>query len=217
MSKQGFKQERKAEATTVKDELACLLKTHYDVGDRHIVNLERADGGEYSGDFTVLTAMDYNGIDWLIEADGVLIPVGERVRTGDHDFSLRVKNGRTDYKSEKDKYPKAIRENGIFPRDYLIAEKENNTVKFAYLVDVPKTIAHLEDGFRTVRTATFDKDGTKSLFVDYSELCDKGCVIDVLYDESPTTDGGQNRWDRMSDEKQERIRDDDVLEPEDFK
>jgi len=217
MTRKGFKQERKETATTVKDELARLLKSHYNVGDRHIVNLERADSGEYSGEFDVFSALDYNGIDWLIESDGVLVPVGERVRTGDHDFSLRVENGRTDYKSERDKYPEAIKQNGVFPRDYLVAEKEDNAVKFAYLVDVAKTISCIEDGFRTARTATFDHDGTKSQFVDYSELEDKGCVIDVLYDESLTADGGTSEWEAMTDEERRQIHNDSVLEPEDFK
>jgi len=91
---QSFQQSRKEAAFGLKDHIADLLQEFYSVDARQVINVEQPDSGRYNTEkLATLTTLDFNGIDWLVDTAETCFGVGERIRTGDRDFSLRVHNG----------------------------------------------------------------------------------------------------------------------------
>jgi len=182
MSTEGFHQSRKEFANTKKNQIEGLLSDHYEAP---VANVEQPGGGEYSQPYSALQLLDFNGVDWVVNANHGLIPIAERVRSaGSRNpryFTLRVNNGRNDLDSERHTFPKAIEHNCLYPRKYLLCISRDDNVVFAYLVDVKTAMEKIEAGEITYNRREFD-DGTVSNFYNFSDLLINDCVDKVLKD-----------------------------------
>jgi len=140
----SFDQNRKGAASVCNPQIRSLLSEWYDVPGEHIINVESVKDGEYDpGVNDIVDRLDYRGVDWLVPKDGELIPVGERLRKGERgewrDMTLRTQNG-TGNPSEGEIIPDAIEGHGIYPRDYVLAVREQWDVHAAVLWDTAAVI-----------------------------------------------------------------------------
>jgi len=175
---ESFQQERKESTVGLKSRISGLLQEFYNVDERQVVNVEQPDSGRYDTDkLDTLTTLDFNGIDWLVDTPDACFGVGERLRTGDRDFSLRVHNGHRP--SEYERIPKARLVGGIHPRHYILAQHDNQRLESAYLVDMHALMDAIKDDTLTGRRWT-DNDGTVTEFFDFSALYLHDCILEVF-------------------------------------
>ena len=174
----SFQQHRKESTLGLKDRIRGLLQEFYSVDKRQVVNVEQPDSGRYdTAELDTLTTLDFNGIDWLVDTAETCFGVGERIRTGDRDFSLRVHNGHR--KSEHTRIPKARLLGGIYPRHYLVARRKGQELQSAYLVDMDELTDAIADGRLDGRRVSFD-DGTTTDFYDFRDLAFYDCIVEVF-------------------------------------
>jgi len=140
-----FDQNRKDAASVCNPQIRSLLSDWYGVPEERLIHVEGAKDGEYApGVNDLVDWFDYRGVDWIVPQDGHLIPVGERLRTGATGeewpwMTLRAHNGTT-RPSEAQTIPDAINGHGIYPRDYLLAVREQEDVHSAVLWDTAAVI-----------------------------------------------------------------------------
>jgi|APHM01.1.fsa_nt_gi hypothetical protein len=77
-----FDQDRKDAAASVEGQVAACLRDYYNVPPKRCVSTEHGREGEYDtgGDYRPTDLLDYAGVDWLVDAQPAIVPVGERVR-----------------------------------------------------------------------------------------------------------------------------------------
>jgi hypothetical protein len=80
-----FDQHRKDAAASVEGQVAACLRDYYDVPPKRCVSTEHAREGEYEtgGDYRPTDLLDYAGVDWLVDDQPAIVPVGERLRPND--------------------------------------------------------------------------------------------------------------------------------------
>jgi hypothetical protein len=181
-SNRSFDQSRKGATTVCNPQIRSLLSDWYGVPEDDLVHVEGAKDGEYApGVNDVVDRLDYCGVDWLVPKDGKLIPVGERLRTGERgewrDMTLRTRNG-TDNPSEGQTIPEAIEGSGVYPRDYVLAVREQWDVHRAVLLDTAAVIERAESP--TVKTGhASNDDGSAYRWFRLPDLLMQGCHREV--------------------------------------
>jgi len=172
----SFSQSRKGEAQTVTPQARSILTGWYDTTERKVVSVETTKEGTYdTKEMGPVDILDFNGIDWLIESDQGTVPVGQRVlKENKGNFTLRVNNG-SQTPSERETIPKGIKNNGLFPRDYLLAFRDGFRISEAYLIDMPKLLGLVDIG--AIPERFYDNDDGSSLNIyplDKMKNC--GCI-----------------------------------------
>ena len=178
----SFDQNRKGATTPCNDQIRSLLSDWYGVPEKHIINVEAQKEGAYEpGLNDLIDALDYRAVDWLVPRDGQLIMVGERLRKGARgewrDMTLRTDNG-TSNPSEGQTIPKAIEGHGIYPRDYVLAVREQWSVHRAILWDTEAVLSAAELYYVDTGHGTND-DGSAYQWMRTSDLLYAGCQKEV--------------------------------------
>jgi len=181
----SFDQNRKEATAVCNPQIRSLLGEWYGVPEDCILHVEAAKDGEYdSGMNDLVDRLDYRGVDWIVPKDGKLIPVGERLRTGERGewawMTLRTDNGTTK-PSEGQTIPAAIDGYGIYPRDYVLGVRENWDVHAAVLWDTAAVIdaadsPAVESGHET------NDDGSGYRWFRTPDLLMQGCHREVWCD-----------------------------------
>ncbi|WP_066418889.1 hypothetical protein [Halorubrum aethiopicum] len=176
-----FDQDRKDAAGGVASDVRARLREWYGVADASLVSVETAKGGAYEtgGEYDPVTFLDYAGVDWLVDTNNAILPVGERIRpnvAGRRDFSWRVANGCTT-PCESDRVPAGIDESGLFPRDMVFGlrdEADDHLIR-AWLIDVEAFRTAVDDGRLTGERHARD-DGTAAVYYPVADLVRVGCI-----------------------------------------
>ena len=176
----GFDQSRKDWASSLTDTLRTLLADHYGVAERYIVSAESETDGAYSS-ATLDTSqlIDYAGVDWLVQTDSCVIPVGERVRKPGYDFTLRTDNANSQ-PCESEQIPAAIRSGGLYPTHYLFARRDADGLTGAWLLDTSELMMQYQYGALEPNGSHDNGDGTKCVFFALGDLVMADVVIEVL-------------------------------------
>ena len=176
-----FDQHRKDAAGTVASDVRARLREWYGVGDASIVSVETAKAGAYDtgGEYDPVTFLDYAGVDWLVDTDDAILPIGERVRpnvAGRRDFSWRVENG-CSTPCESDRVPAGIDNSGLFPRDIVFGLRDGDRLNRAWLIDVEAFRGAVDAGELVGERHDRD-DGTAAVYYPVGDLVRAGCVRD---------------------------------------
>ena len=175
-----FSQERKDAVAALEGQVRACLQDYYDVPANRVVSAEHERDGEYQteGEYRLSDFIDYAGIDWVVDKQPEIVPVGERIRPnteGRRDFSLRLENG-TSKPCEADRLPAGL-QRGLAPRTMLFGWQSGDSLDRAWLIDCQ----------RLVEAVTFDEvsldrratgDGTVAGYISVGELVDADCVLD---------------------------------------
>jgi len=181
-SGRSFDQNRKEAASVCAPQIRSLLGDWYEVPEEYIINVESVKDGEYdAGMNDIVDRLDYRGVDWLVPKDGELIPVGERLRKGERgewrDMTLRTQNG-TGNPSEGQTIPDAIEGHGIYPRDYVLAVREQWEVHRAVLLDTATVIERAQSPAVQTGYASND-DGSAYRWFRLADLLMQDCHQEV--------------------------------------
>ena len=175
-----FDQSRKDAVAELEGQVRACLRDYYNVPDARVVSTEHGRDGEYQteGDYRATDFLDYAGVDWLVDRQPEIVPVGERIRPNDagrRDFSLRLENG-TSKPCEADRLPAGLHR-GLAPRTLLFGWRSGDTLDRAWLLDTG----------RLVEAVTFDEvsvdrrssgDGTVAGYIAVGELVAADCVLE---------------------------------------
>jgi hypothetical protein len=181
-SNRSFDQNRKGATTVCNPQIRSLLSDWYSVPEDCLINVESAKDGEYApGVNDIIDRLDYRGVDWIVPKDGELIPVGERLRTGERgewrDMTLRTQNG-TGAPSEGQTIPDAIEGSGIYPRDYVLAVREQWDVHRAVLLNTAAVIDRAQSPAVETGCESND-DGSAYRWFRLFDLLAQGCHREV--------------------------------------
>jgi len=175
----GFDQSRKDWASSLTDRLRSLLADHYGVDERYVVSAESETEGAYStATLDTHQLIDYAGVDWLVQTEKCVIPVGERVRKPGYDFTLRTDNANSQ-PCESEQIPAAIRSGGLYPTHYLFARKGDD-LEGAWLLDTSELMMQYQYGSLEPNGSHDNGDGTKCVFFALGDLVMADVVIEVL-------------------------------------
>jgi len=179
----SFDQNRKAATQPCDPQIRELLSRWYDVAEDYIINVEGIKDGAYDpGVNDLVDKLDYRGVDWLVPKDGLLIPVGARLRTGEpgrwRRMTLRAGNG-TGTQSEAQTIPKAIDEGGIYPRDYVLGIRQQWDVHRAVLWDSADLInrgssSKVRAGWKP------NDDGSAYMWFSTADLFEQDCAKELV-------------------------------------
>lgn len=174
-----FDQHRKDAAESVASDVRARLREWYGVADASIVSVETAKAGAYEtgGEYDPITFLDYAGVDWLVDTNDAILPVGERVRpnvAGRRDFSWRVENG-CSTPCESDRVPAGIDESGLFPRDIVFGLRDGDRLNRAWLIDV-EAFREAVDADPLVGERHNRDDGTAAVYYPVGDLVTAGCI-----------------------------------------
>jgi hypothetical protein len=175
-----FDQSRKAIAGRVESTVRSCLADYYDVPEKRAVSTEHEREGAYEteGDYRATDLLDYAGVDWLIDEQPAIIPVGERIRPNKpqrRDFSLRLDNG-ADRPCESARIPAGLF-NGLAPETYLFGWRSGESLDRAWLLDCRAFMQRLAAGVLNLdRRAT--GDGTVAGYISVADLAAAGIVLD---------------------------------------
>jgi len=178
----SFNQNRKAAAEACKPQIREILKEWYDEPDHHVHNVESEKDGAYEpGEKDTTNLIDFCGIDWLVQTEGTIIGVGQRIRKdpdGWRDMTLRCANG-SGTRSERDMIPAGIERGGFYPRDYLLAVREAFNVHRAVLIDTEVLLDGIKQGRIREKGPFGNADGTRYSVQAYGAMADFGAIKEV--------------------------------------
>jgi len=135
-----FDQQRKDAAGSVASDVRARLREWYGVDNAALVSVESAKDGAYEtgGEYDPITFLDYAGVDWLVDTNDAILPVGERIRpniAGRRDFSWRVANG-CSTPCESDRVPAGIEDGQTLRMDGEGAPAPGGGPRGDLLIDV---------------------------------------------------------------------------------
>ena len=175
-----FSQDRKDAVAALEGQVRRCLQDYYDVPDKRVVSAEHEREGEYNteGEYRLSDMIDYAGIDWVVDKQPEIVPVGERIRPnteGRRDFSLRLENG-TSKPCESDRLGAGL-QRGLAPRTLLFGWRSGDELDRAWLIDCER----LADAV-TFHEVTIDRratgDGTVAGYIGVGELVAADCVVE---------------------------------------
>lgn len=175
----GFDQNRKEWADTLKGKAQQMLQEYYSVPERQIVSNENETDGEYdSSTLDSTQILDYGGVDWLVQTDSRIIPVGERVRKNGGEFSIRTDNANSK-PCEVELIPNAIKNGGLYPHHYLYIQRDGFTFDKAWLMDTRLLMGNIDIGNIRVKYSGKNDDGTAYKIFNNQDIMDSGCVLET--------------------------------------
>jgi hypothetical protein len=175
----GFDQNRKEWADTLKGKARQMLEDYYAVPKRQVVSNETQKSGEYNSSTLDSTQiLDYGGVDWLVQTDDRIIPVGERVRKNGGEFSIRTDNANSK-PCEIQLIPNALKDGGLFPLHYLYIQRNGFGFNKAWLMDTRTLIANIEMGAISVKYSGENDDGTAYKIYNNKDIMNSGCVLET--------------------------------------
>ena len=175
-----FDQSRKDAVAALEGQVRECLRDYYDVPAKRVVSAEHERDGAYNtnGEYRLSDMIDYAGIDWVVDKQPEIVPVGERIRPnkeGRRDFSLRLENG-TSKPCESDRLGAGL-QRGLAPRTLLFGWRTDETLDRAWLLDCERLAEAVTFNEVSVdRRAT--GDGTVAGYISIGELVDAGCVLE---------------------------------------
>jgi hypothetical protein len=179
----SFDQNRKAATQPCDPQIRELLSRWYGVSEDYIINVEGIKDGAYDpGVNDLVDKLDYRGVDWLVPKDGLLIPVGARLRTGGPGrwrwMTLRARNG-TGTQSEAQTIRKAIDEGGIYPRDYALGIRQQWDVHRAVLWDTAD-VSNARSSSKVRSGRGTNDDGSAYIWFNTYDLFEQDCAKEVV-------------------------------------
>ena len=175
-----FDQSRKDAVAELESQVRACLQDYYDVPAKRVVSAEHERDGAYEteGEYRLSDMIDYAGIDWVVDKQPEIVPVGERIRPnteGRRDFSLRLDNG-TSKPCESDRLGAGL-QRGLAPRTLLFGWRSGDELDRAWLLDCERLAEAV-----TFREVSVDRratgDGTVAGYIGVGELVSADCVLD---------------------------------------
>lgn len=174
-----FQQARKETAKEVESQVRACLCDYYNTPPKRVVNAEHERDGAYetAGEYQVTDFLDYAGVDWLVDVQPAIVPVGERVRPNKEnrrDFSLRLDNGTTK-PCETDRLGAGLNR-GIAPTTLLFGWQTGENLDRAWLLDMSAFM----DALRTNLFELDERqtgDGTVAGYVPIGDLAANDVVV----------------------------------------